>query len=82
MSVTQPEPTNVAELAVGVDESELTDSFRFDRRQLSTIFAALRHWQRVGMIDDTPEWDIATDGGSLEPMSVDEIDGLCEEINT
>jgi hypothetical protein len=26
--------------------------------------------------------EIATDGGTLEAMTADEIDGLCERINT
>jgi hypothetical protein len=44
--------------------------------------AALRYWQASGL-DAGPGFDdIATDGGTLEAMDADEIDGLCERINT
>ena len=50
-------------------------------RELATILAALRYWQK-----DLPESaevlaDIATDGGRLEPLTVDEIDELCMSLN-
>lgn len=57
-------------------------------RQTATILAALRYWQRhqaalVGASNSAiPEDDIATDSGTLEPMRPDEIDGLCEHINS
>lgn len=52
------------------------------RRRLATILAALRFWQAA-----PDDWkaarfmDVATDGGEIEPMSSDQIDRLCEEIN-
>jgi hypothetical protein len=64
-----------------VDETQLTQSFRFDRRQLATVLAALRYWKRKGLSDCSDEMDIACDGGTLELMSAREIDALCEEIN-
>lgn len=54
----------------------------FTPRQTATILAALRLWQI------TPDaWkradhmEIATDGGTLEPLDAEEIDQLCEAIN-
>lgn len=56
-------------------------------RQLSTVLAALRYWQDCGGAGLDPEArelieDIATNGGSHEKLSSDEIDELCEELNT
>lgn len=50
-------------------------------REFDTILAALRIWQRLGN-EDQPEIDIATNGGESPNLSVDEIDGLCEELNS
>jgi hypothetical protein len=55
-----------------------------DDRELAMTLAALRELQdaklsRVGF--DLAENDVATDGGRLEPLSVEEIDALCEELN-
>ena len=61
--------------------------------ELSTILAALRYWQRTRLAQKTKMWDggagtawkaeqdIATDGGTLTPLSVDQIDSLCERLN-
>lgn len=49
-------------------------------RAFATVLAALRYWQREGLFSDGAEQDIATDGG-IPPMSADEIDVLCEELN-
>lgn len=55
-------------------------------RQLATVIAALRHWQRhqadnVG-ISPHPiaEDDIATDGGKLKPMRSNDIDEFIDEL--
>lgn len=54
-----------------------------DRRDTATILAALRHYQRDLMREG--DWiahdilDIATDGGTLEPMTAEEIDDLCDD---
>lgn len=53
---------------------------RLNRRELATVIAALRFWQREAA-DDQPEWDIATDGGEVEPLDGDGIDKLCEDLN-
>ncbi len=55
---------------------------RFDARQLATVLAALRFWQREGLAAGGHEHDIASDGGALTPLTYDEINALCEEINT
>jgi hypothetical protein len=50
-------------------------------REFTTVLAALRHWQR-GLPESAEVYeDIATDGGSLEPLTVAEIDELCMRLN-
>lgn len=53
-------------------------------RELATILAALRYWQGM-QLEDVRAFDcetIATDGGTLEPLEPEEIDALCERLNT
>jgi len=51
-----------------------------DGRELGHVLAALRLYQRMaGHSADLD--DIATDAGMHEPMTPDEIDGLCERLN-
>ena len=51
-------------------------------RELATILAALRYWQREGLRGDPQaELDIASDSGAFEMMTPDEIDPLCERLN-
>ncbi len=51
-----------------------------DDRELGHVLAALRLYQRViGHSADLD--DIATDAGTHEPLSPDEIDELCERLN-
>lgn len=61
-----------------------------DRREFATVLAALRLWQRLlpeTLTDEqraarlSPEWDIATDGGTLTPLQPDEVDRLCLALN-
>lgn len=61
-----------------------------DSRELATILAALRYYQRTGVCLDggtgeliipEEERDVATDGDTLEPLDEKEIDTLCESIN-
>lgn len=56
-------------------------NIQIDHRQLSTVLAALRFWQREGAMSGGHEQDIADDGGTIEQLTPDEIDTLCEEIN-
>ena len=53
----------------------------FDAREQAAMLAALRYWQREGVRSEGHEQDIATDSGTLEPLSESEIDGLCERVN-
>lgn len=52
-----------------------------DSRKLNTILAALRYWQRYGIMHNHQEHDIASAWDTLEPLTADEIDDLCEELN-
>ena len=55
------------------------------KRVMPTVLAALRHWQLdLPIMEDTdsPSYRIATDGGTIQALSPDEIDELCEELNT
>lgn len=53
-----------------------------DERELATVLAALRYWQREGWRGDCHEQVIATNDGDFSAMEADEIDTLCERINT
>ena len=48
-------------------------------RELATVLAALRLWQRSRHPLDLEE--IATDEGSFDCLDTDEIDSLCERVN-
>jgi hypothetical protein len=51
-----------------------------DDRELATILAALRYWQRNDAAQG-PESCIATNMGAFPPLGDEEIDMLCEQIN-
>tara|TARA_R110000868_G_scaffold237132_9_gene491622 strand:+ start:31258 stop:31761 length:504 start_codon:yes stop_codon:yes gene_type:complete len=55
-------------------------------QELATILAALRFYQQCGMGNpenrSAPIHDIATDGGTILDLDGDEIDQLCEKLNT
>ena len=53
------------------------------QRELATILAALRYWQRCGLEagGQSAEDDIATDGGTIVPLNTWEIDSLCYRLN-
>lgn len=53
----------------------------FEPRELATILAALRFWQRTPSDYTEPENDIATNGGETDALSIEEIDVLCERLN-
>lgn len=55
----------------------------FNPEELATMLASLRCWQRVGHEASAtpPEWDIATNEGTVEPLSEAAIDALCERLN-
>ena len=55
---------------------------RFDKRQTATILAALRYWQSNGIVASRHDhYTIATDDGTLQPLTRPEIDAMCEQIN-
>lgn len=56
-----------------------TELPNLDPRQLDTILAALRYWQREGQGSSGHERDIAEEHG--DALNANEIDELCERIN-
>lgn len=52
-------------------------------REFHTILAALRHWESEidGDIEYKGLLDIASNGGDVEALEIEEIDDLCERIN-
>lgn len=52
-----------------------------DRAELATILAALRLLQSMSQLPASLN-EIMTDGGALAPLSLDQIDALCERLNT
>ena len=52
-------------------------------RKLGTILAALRYWQQsvVSQGHSVAYGSIATNLGTFDPLTADEIDELCEDIN-
>ena len=56
-------------------------------RELATVLAALRYYQAEnlqddGAVADQAAGDIASDGGRVQPLTRDEIDTLCERLNS
>jgi hypothetical protein len=63
------------------------DQLQVDARELATILAALRFHQDENLqgrseIADLTIKDIATDGKTLQALSFQEIDALCQRFNT
>jgi len=59
---------------------------QMDRRELATILGALRfhqaeNLQGSGQIPDQSILDVASDGGTLKPLSHAEVDRLCQKLN-
>ncbi|WP_201274069.1 hypothetical protein [Microvirga brassicacearum] len=54
-----------------------------DNRERDTILAALRHYQADATVAKVSDeiGELATNGGTQDPLSLDEIDELCERIN-
>lgn len=83
-----PEPEALDDAAATlnriIDSARLMTSgttVSFNRRELATVLAALRAFQRLGSELTEPENDIATCGGEFDALTVEEIDSLCDEIN-
>lgn len=54
----------------------------FSQRELATVLAALRFWARTGISGTPLEHSIATEGEVLRPLNMEEVDVLCERLNT
>lgn len=52
----------------------------FDLAEISAILAGLRLLQGSNRVP-APINEIMTNGGDINPLSLDEIDALCERIN-
>lgn len=57
-----------------------------NERELATVLAALRHWQRVGGPKHCMDWQesdlfVKADDTTIAPLNLHEIDKLCERIN-
>ena len=65
-----------------IEAPEGTVYHAIDERELATILAALRYWQREGLMSFGHEQDIATDGDSINALNAEDIDALCESLNT
>ncbi len=56
---------------------------RLDNRELATVLAALRYWQRKERPNAVvaPEASIAWADGTIKALQPDEIDKLCQKLN-
>ena len=74
-------PVSAADLFEGERFEDPALPSSIDRRELATILAALRLWQRAGtkVADTFPEAMITSDAGAA--LTADEIDALCERLN-
>jgi hypothetical protein len=61
---------------------EISMATQLNERELATILASLRYWQREGYMSGGHEHEIASNGGLIEPLFSAEIDDLCERLNT
>jgi hypothetical protein len=51
------------------------------QRELATVLASLRTFQRLDSDDTIEENLIATENGEIDALTIDEIDGLCDRLN-
>ena len=56
------------------------DGTTLDERKLMTMIAALMYWQREGVGSSGHEQDLATGHGRFDPLTREEIDKLCHEL--
>ena len=75
-------PTCLGKGEVAAAQLVLERQELLNARELATVLAALRLWQETVNRHEEPMWEIATDDGMIEPLSDDEIDELCERLNT
>ena len=78
----EPDLDESTEFHSTVDDNG-TSRHNLTRRQLAAVLAGLRLAQRLSeQGHDLEEWqEIATDGGTIEPLVNEEIDNLCERLN-
>ncbi len=50
-------------------------------RELATVLAALRLWQRALMKDPAHVWHSEHFAGGITPLTAKEVDDLCERLN-
>lgn len=55
--------------------------FRFAHRELATVLAALRTFQRLGSEETIEENEIANGGHTFDALLIAEIDALCERLS-
>ncbi len=60
--------------------SEKPNLVALDRAEVSAVLAALRLLQATGQVPQAIN-AILTDEGTHDPLSIDQIDALCERIN-
>lgn len=70
---------NDAGYVANIEEVDIP-GLAFTDREADTILAALRYWQREGLMSAGHERDIAEEHG--DALNADEIDDLCERINS
>ncbi|GAC1496214.1 MAG: hypothetical protein NVS1B2_16190 [Vulcanimicrobiaceae bacterium] len=65
------------------DDDDERELYPMTKRELATVLAALRLWERERATDDgIPDdiFEIAADAGT--PLEIQEVDALCEALNT
>lgn len=79
----EPDTSDIPETpAASFETAKLTRPAHLDSREMATVLAALHYWQGGRGLKVAPFRDVATDCGEFEPLTVAEIDSLCERINT
>jgi hypothetical protein len=62
----------------GANRNEQSMPIQLTDRELATVLAALRYWQQDLAENDGP---ISEHFADVTPLSVEEIDDLCERLN-
>lgn len=66
---------------IQIEDVEIPGTLQLSDRELFTVLAALRFWQAEGHQAEVDYWQIAADGGEVEPFNSKEIDQLCERLD-
>lgn len=66
---------------IQIEEIDIPDALQLSNRELFTVLAALRFWQAEGHQAEVDYWQIAANGGEVEPLNTNEIIGLCERFS-